>query len=101
MIAMVPMNPRLMRPTRQRPRVPGAPRNVVAVETLPIYWERPLSDGGSPITLYRVYVDGVLAETVAAPDTVTVDAVGAGSIVQVSAVNAVGEGPKSAPVVAT
>jgi hypothetical protein len=50
---------------------------------------------------YRVYVDGVLFETVAASDTSTVDSVAGGSAVQVSAVNAVGEGPKSAAVIAT
>ena len=97
---MPPMNPRLLRPTRQRPRVPGAPRNVVAIETFQITWHPPLSDGGSPVLEYRVYIDGTLAETIAAPDTVSVDSVSAGSVVQVSAVNAVGEGPKSDPVVA-
>jgi hypothetical protein len=95
------MNPRLLRPTRRGPRVPGAPRNVVAIETFQITWHPPLSDGGSPVLEYRVYIDGTLAETIAAPETVSVDSVGAGSVVRVSAVNAVGEGPKSAPVVAT
>jgi hypothetical protein len=48
-----------------------------------------------------VYVNGVLFETVAAPGTATADSVAAGSVVRVSAVNAVGEGPRSAAVVAT
>ena len=97
---MPPMNPRLLRPTRQRPRVPGAPRNVVAIESFQITWHPPLSDGGSPVLEYRVYVDGVVVETVTAPQTESIDAVAAGSVVRVSAVNAVGEGPKSDPVVA-
>jgi levanase len=80
--------------------VPGAPRNVVAIESFQITWHPPLSDGGSPVLEYRVYIDGTLAETIAAPETVSVDSVSAGSVVRVSAVNAVGEGPKSDPVVA-
>jgi hypothetical protein len=52
------------------------------------------------VLAYRVYVDGVLVETVTAPQTESIDAVAAGSVVRVSAVNAVGEGPKSDPVVA-
>ncbi len=96
---MAPMNPRLLRPSRRRPTVPGAPRNVVAVEAWPITWHPPLSNGGSELLEYRVYIDGSLAETVPAPQTASVDSAGAGSVVRVSAVNAVGEGPKSDPVV--
>ena len=95
------MNPRLLRPTKRRPTVPGAPTIAVAVESWPIEWVPPASNGGSPITAYRVYVNGVLFETVAAPGTATVDSVVAGSVVRVSAVNAVGEGQRSAAVVAT
>jgi hypothetical protein len=74
---------------------------VFAKDTNAVTWVPPASDGGSPILLYRVYVDGALFETVAAPETSTIDSVGVGMVVQVSAVNAVGEGPKSAPVTAT
>jgi hypothetical protein len=95
------MNPRLLRPTRRGPTVPGTPTVTLAVESWPIEWAPPASNGGSPITLYRVYVNGVLFETVAAPGTATVDSVAAGSVVRVSAVNAVGEGQRSAAVVAT
>ncbi len=98
---MVPMNPRLLRPTRPRRTVPGAPTVTMAVETMQITWLPPVSDGGSPITLYRVYIDGVLAETITAPDTSSIDSAAAGSVVTVSAVNAVGEGPKSAPATVT
>ena len=95
------MNPRLLRPTRRRPRVPGAPAVVSALDANPVAWAPPASDGGSPILLYRVYVNGVLFETVDAPGTSSVDSVAAGAVVQVSAVNAAGEGPKSGSVVAT
>jgi hypothetical protein len=81
--------------------VPGRPTITVAAETFPVAWLPPASNGGSPILLYRVYIDGVLAETITAPDTATVDSVLGGSVVEVSAVNAIGEGPKSAPVIAT
>ncbi len=97
---MAPMSPRLLRP-RRRITVPGAPTITVAVEANSVQWLPPTSNGGSPIMEYRVYVDGVLFETVAASDTSTVDSVAGGSAVQVSAVNAVGEGPKSAAVIAT
>ena len=86
---------------RRRIRPPSAPTITVAVEANPVEWLPPASNGGSPITEYRVYVDGDLFETVAAPETSTVNSVAGGAAVQVSAVNAVGEGPKSATVIAT
>jgi len=97
---MAPMNPKLLRP-RRRINVPGAPTITSAIEANPVQWLPPTSNGGSPITEYRVYADGGLFETVAAPETSTVNSVAGGSAVQVSAVNAVGEGPKSATVIAT
>lgn len=86
---------------RRRIGRPGAPTITAVVEANPVQWLPPTSNGGSPITEYRVYVDGDLFETVAAPETSTVNSVAGGSAVQVSAVNAVGEGPKSATVIAT
>lgn len=85
---------------RRRLRVPGAPTITQAVEANSIVWLPPASDGGSPITAYRVYLDGSLYETVDGNQTASVDSPGAGTVCEVSAVNVVGEGPKSAPVVA-
>lgn len=98
---MVPMNPRTLRPSRRGPRVPGAPVVVSVAESFPVEWTPPMSDGGSPIVAYRVFVNGSLVEVVAAPATSSVDAFSAGDTVEVSAVNQVGEGPKSLPVIVT
>jgi hypothetical protein len=81
----------------RRPSAPGAPTSVAATNLNPVSWIAPTATGGSPITSYRVYVNGALADTVAAPATTTATGYSVGAIVQVSAVNAVGEGPKSAP----
>ena len=97
---MPPMNNRLLRPTKGKPARPGPPTITVAVESFSLEWLPPVSDGGSPILFYRVYLDGSLVDEVYG-GTVWVDAPSAGQVVEVSAVNAVGEGPKSAPVVAT
>lgn len=94
-----PMNNRTMRPTRPRPRVPGAPVVVSAFESMPVEWLPPVSDGGSPIIAYRLYVNGSLVEIIAAPSASSADAFSPGDLVEVSAVNQVGEGPKSLPVV--
>lgn len=83
--------------------VPGAPTITSAFflfgSTTYIAYSGPENDGGSEITAYRFYFDGVLTE----PDS-GVSGVEAffntdytGQTVEVSAVNAVGEGPKSAP----
>jgi hypothetical protein len=87
--------------------VPGAPATVsvfllnspdeyVAVATIP-------SNGGSPITEYRLYLNEVLAGTPGfdgMPNQFSLVA-SPGDVVEVSAVNAVGEGPRSAPVTVT
>jgi hypothetical protein len=63
-------------------------------------WTTPNS-GLSSLTSYKLYVDGVLAEE-GEWNTAAVDVLGSvGSIITVSAVNAYGEGPKSAPYTAT
>jgi len=82
----------------RRPSAPGAPTGVAATHLNPATWVASTTTGGSPVTAYRVYVNGDLAETVAAPSTTTVGGWSATSVVQVAAVNAVGEGPKSAAV---
>jgi len=86
--------------------VPGAPtitsatqEGIIAV----VVFSAPESDGGSAITEYRVYVDGILSAPDSTPNEFTAefDAELAGAEIEVSAVNAVGEGPKSAPVTVT
>lgn len=94
----MPMNHRLMKPRRRKSR-PGAPTITVAVEATPLEWLAPVSDGGSPILFYRVYLDGALVDEVYG-GTTWVDSPASGTVCEVSAVNAVGEGPKSAPVIA-
>lgn len=82
-------------------RRPGAPTGVAATHLNPVSWVAPAETGGSRITAYRVYVNGDLAYTVASPATSTATGYSATSIVQVSAVNATGEGPKSASATVT
>jgi hypothetical protein len=53
------------------------------------------------VTSYKVYAGDVLQETVAAPLTTTVGTFSGGTVVRVSAVNAIGEGAKSSPVTIT
>lgn len=97
---MAPMNPRLLRPSRRGATVPGAPTITLAANTNPVVWDAPASDGGSPITGYRVYVNGTLFEDYGDSGMrSSVDSLSAGQVVTVSAINSVGEGPKSAPVV--
>jgi hypothetical protein len=80
--------------------VPGAPTILVAgydEETTVGF--TPPSDGGSPITAYKFYFDGVELT----PDSTTETSASfaanlAGQEVEVSAVNAIGEGAKSDPV---
>jgi hypothetical protein len=76
--------------------VPGAPTITLASAGQIIQWTTP-SNGNSALTGYRLYADGLLAEP-AAWTTVSANVYGIGEVIQVSAVNAVGEGPKSAPV---
>lgn len=79
--------------------VPGAPTITSTADANPVVWDAPASDGGSPITGYRVYVNGTLSEDYGDGEMrSSVDFVSTGQVVEVSAVNAVGEGPKSAPV---
>jgi len=87
--------------------VPGAPTLVSAVdvgpgESMALDITEPADNGGSPLLAYRVYVEDELAATLPLvgfrPATFSVDGDFEGLPVKVAAVNAVGEGPKSAPV---
>ena len=96
---MAPMSPRLLRP-RRRLTVPGAPTITRAIDANSLLWSAPTSDGGSPILYYKIYVDDGFVDTVYG-GTEWVDSCVEGLSYSVSAVNAIGEGPKSAEVVAT
>ena len=97
----MPMNPRLLRP-RRRPTVPGAPTITGADGyTGMLTWSAPASNGGSSITNYRIYEDGFFIDQVNGDVLTWPSIVGPGAGYEVSAVNAVGEGPKSAAVIAS
>lgn len=82
--------------------VPGAPTITRAESGNTAAWSAPSSDGGSAITAYKFYVNGIWDTAGYGPNNFeSVDVVFVGEVIQVSAVNAVGEGPKSAPVTVT
>ena len=87
------------------PTLPGAPTGLTAtagLTTIDLNWVAPQSNGGSAITGYRIYRNGTLAATVGAVLTWQDTGRTAGTTYsyQVSALNAVGEGPKSSVVTA-
>lgn len=91
-------------PTNSQSTAPGAPRNAAATPLnaqATVSWAAPASDGGSAVLRYRVTaVPGGASATVDAPATtatVTGLANGTAYTFTVTAVNAVGEGPASAP----
>jgi Fibronectin type III domain len=95
-------------PTAPTETVPGAPTNVKAAAgkgKITVSWAAPSSNGGSPLTKYRVYrvSFGLLAEV--EPTILSFADSTVSRRVQycyyVTAVNAVGEGPASATVCAT
>jgi len=79
--------------------VPGAPTITLAQIFESVQWTTP-SNGNSPLTGYRLYAGGLPIED-GAWTTISSNVYVEGEVVQVSAVNAVGEGPKSAPVTVT
>ena len=101
---MSPMDPRLLRPrARKSSTPPGQPTALEGIDFAYFIWAAPTSNGGSPITGYRIYADDVDVT-----DQGTFDVgnpllwgpfVGGAATWQVSAVNAVGEGPRSASIV--
>jgi fibronectin type 3 domain-containing protein len=98
--------------TPQAPGLPpGAPQKLVASPNLAqgigLSWEAPASSGTAPISGYRVYrgapggvlsLHAIIGNTLSFVDTAAVN--GASYAYQVSAVNALGEGPASATIVA-
>jgi hypothetical protein len=84
--------------------VPGAPTITVAEQVfdgVAINFTEPADDGGSPLTAYKIYLDGALVFEGLVIGGVLINEGGSGDVVEMSAVNAVGEGPKSAPVTVT
>jgi hypothetical protein len=95
------MSPRLLRP-RRRITVPGAPTITLANgSTGQLVWTAPASNGGASITKYRIYEEDSFVEEVNGNVLTWPSIAGPGTGYSVSAVNAIGEGPKSAAVVAT
>jgi hypothetical protein len=81
------------------PTLPGAPTITLANAAAPVVWTTP-SNGDAPLTKYRLYVvsaGNILLED-ATWKTSSSNSFAEGEVIQVSAVNAVGEGPKSASV---
>jgi len=87
------------------PTVPGKPAITgVVFDSVNNYdtvsWDAPSSNGGSAITAYKLYTDGVYDAT-AQIDLFAANSGALAGEYQVSAVNAVGEGPLSAPFTVT
>lgn len=80
------------------PSVPGPPTAVSGVNGSPVTWTAPVVVGEYVVTSYKVYAGDVLQETVTAPSTTSVGTWPGGTVIRVSAVNAIGEGAKSSPV---
>jgi len=115
---VAPMDHRLMRPrARKAATVPGQPTGLIGDNGAGLLWTAPASDGGLPITGYRVYADDVDVTThgtlllsddddfgwcllggACVPPAWVADVFGSFTW-QVSAINAAGEGPRSASVV--
>jgi len=92
-----PMNNRVMRPRRRKP---DAPVGVVFTAETVLAWQNS-SDGGSRLLEFRIYADGELIDTIAAPATSWSGDIVSETAYAVAAVNVAGEGPKSRSVRAT
>ena len=88
-------------PATRTPAVPGPPTAVASASGSRATWTAPVVTGEYTVTSYRVYVGDVLQETVAAPSTTSVGTWAGGTVIRVSAVNAIGEGAKSSPATIT
>ena len=82
-------------PATRTPAVPGPPTAVASASGSRVSWTAPVVTGEYAVTSYRIYVGDVLQETVAAPSTTSAGTWPGGTVVRVSAVNAIGEGAKS------
>ena len=86
--------------------VPGAPTSLTGDNNASLYWTAPASDGGSPITSYKVFADGQDVSgsgTFATPSTAGGDVewnsgVFGNFVWTVVAVNAIGDSATSAPI---
>jgi len=87
--------------------VPGAPAITSATYSsfgagnTAIVYTAPSDNGGSAVTGYRFYFDGVLTEPTSITSSANFAQDFTDSVIEVSAVNAVGEGPKSEPDIVT
>lgn len=82
------------------PTVPAAPTITQNSSQASIAWTTP-DDGGSPLTQYKLYANGVFPTPGEHEDawyTESANTFEVGTVIEVSAVNALGEGPKSAAV---
>lgn len=84
---------------------PGPPTSVSGVpgnEQVAVSWSPPSSDGGAPVSSYRVYRDGQVVRVVTTPATRSFTDTGLANGTtyryQVAAVNPAGEGPRSAAI---
>ena len=87
--------------------VPGAPVITSAVynsntDSTQLTWTAPTSNGGAAIVNYYLFANGLYVVTLAGTSSsVPGEFLPPGSVATLSAVNAVGEGPQSAPVTVT
>jgi len=86
--------------------VPGAPTGLTGDNAAALYWTAPASDGGSPITSYKVFADG---EDVSGSGTFVIPSTIGGDVEWISdvfgiiewtvvAVNAIGDSAASDPI---
>jgi hypothetical protein len=81
------------------PTSPGKPTMATFAAGQQATWTAPSNNGGSALTAYRLYVNGDASIAPYGPsDTTSFESFTGGTVLAVSAVNVIGEGPKSDPV---